>query len=1082
MAVSISSIGPGIGSFHEFMGRRRFKPALSRLFDSAVMSCSRAFVSRQGKETILVQRIRKAHQDMGLSEWSDRDLRNALQSKRRAGSADSKPAFSGEDLAFVFAIVDEAVRRRLGAWQIFSDLGANSGPGPDFRPGAFALKWQGEPPPAVMEAFQLVKNAGTGRFGSDALLPAEFYRALRTADESQRYTFRPTDEQLLAGLHLVQGRIVEMQAGEGKTVAIAFAAAAHAVSGRSVHILTGNDYLAERDCRLMAPVFRSLGLSAGVILESLERDERRAAYRCDIVYGTLREFGFDYLRDNVAPTRGEQVQPPLDVAIVDEADQALVDEASIPLIISGEPSADFIPVARIDRSVREMIALQEAEGRTWATSLAGLSPGDREYGTRLCQAMMAMPSNRELLNLSLKYPRAHRRGMDAIFLENANFPGEEWVKDLYFFVDLERRFVTLTQRGLDFLEAKFGEFGGNAQGTESQRNSRGQLSRSNLRRLALANQVYQSLRARLLLEKGLDYIVDEDSVLLLDRYTGRIRPESTYRYGLQSALEAKESVPVQPDRESLAQISAQGFAGRYRFLSGITGTATPAALELERRFGMKTVVTPTSHPVQRVDLPGRIYESNDVLQDAVVAEVARCQELGQPALIGVRSVEQSEIFSQRLAAEGVVHQVLNALQSDAEEDIVRAAGNMGAVTIATNMAGRGTDIILSPELSSQIVGRCIEVIRQRLAAGMPRIAVNTHTAGEADLLETALSNAPDLSMNRIDGRDIITFNVAPADSRAVYPLVENFTDCLTVGLGLHVVSTQFNQHPRVAMQLRGRSGRQGGFGSSRLLLSCEDQQLFPPGTNINRLRGCATRDPANYPCWQGPAVEKYLREQEHRAEIEAEMARSMANDFAAVSDLHAAAYYELRQKYLGARGWSEDYSAMAYEAAEGLVASHFPNMDTSQYAARFVAFREEASRQYAIDVSEFYGISLFRLPTMLADRIGRRLQFIQGSVGAERFDEAARRLFLECSDEAWRFHQAHLQETIQASVTSFHGHKAAVADYIILADALWEEFQSSCRSAFLIRLLNLPEREPLKEEWESRREPVDEEEIMRLIA
>ena len=1159
MAASITKpgtetkIGPGFGSLGDWAGKPRGRSALTRLLASVAARCSSPPRSRHGKEASQVRRIRQTHYEMSLSLWSDRELRDSFQSMRRFAVADSKAAFFEEDLAIVFAIVDEALRRRLGAWKVFSDPQAGATAAPYSRQDTFDPKRENELPEkplckslhtlmgeeqtggdgleianpphpnplppgerghahpdpcppgeggyahpvpcqpgegcnaqafpsVVLEGMELVRSTGRGRFGSDALLPSEFYRALRVADSSNRYTFLATDEQLLAGLHLVRGRIVEMQAGEGKTAAIAFAAAAHAVSGRSVHILTGNDYLAERDCRIMAPVFRSLGLSAGVILESLEPDERRAAYQCDIVYGTLREFGFDFLRDNVTTSLDEQVQPCLDVAIVDEADQALIDEASIPLIISGEPSVGFIPVARVDRSVREMIALQEAEGQTWASALDTLVPRDREYGTRICQAMMAMPSSRELLNLSVKYPRAYRRGMDAIFLDSPNFPGEEWVKDLYFFVDLERRFVTLTEKGLDFLEAKFGSLGGNFAGKEAEKTGSGQLSRSDMRRLALANQIFQSLRAHLLLERGLDYVVAEESVLLLDRYTGRIRPESTYRYGLQSALEAKEFVPVQPDRESLAQISAQGFARRYRFLSGITGTAMPAAREFERRFGLKTVVVPTSQPIQRIDLPGRIYESNDVLLDAVVAEVARCQELGQPVLVGVRSVEQCEAMSQRLTKEGVAHQVLNALQSEWEEDIVRAAGKAGAVTVATNMAGRGTDIILSSKLASEITGRCIQVIRERLKAGKLRLTLSVHTGREADLLESSLGDALDLSMIRIDGHGMITFDVAPADPGTVLSPAEDTTDCLTVGLGLHVVSTQFNRHPRVAMQQRGRSGRQGGFGSSRVLLSLEDQQLFPPGTNIRRLKGCESRDPASHFCWQGPAVQEYLREQENRAEIEAEVARGLTNDFIAVSDLHTAAYYKLRRKCLGAESLLKEISAIAREAAEGLVAAHFPELDTSQYQTRFAALREAASEQFAIDVSDLHGTSLFRLPALVADRIGQRLQLIQSQMGCEDFSEFARRLFIECGDEAWRFHQAHLHETVQATQASIYGHKAAVADYILLADGLWEEFRASCRKAFLGRLLNLSDQWQEREAKESRRETVDEEELLRLIA
>ena len=330
--------------------------------------------------------------------------------------------------------------------------------------------------------------------------------------------------------------------------------------------------------------------------------------------------------------------------------------------------------------------------------------------------------------------------------------------------------------------------------------------------------------------------------------------------------------------------------------------------------------------------------------------------------------------------------------------------------------------------------------------------------------------------------DGITFDVARSDSGIASAPAEDSNDCLTVGLGLHVISTQFNQHPRVAMQLRGRSGRQGGFGSSRFLLSLEDQQLFPAGTNIRHLDDCATRDPANYSCWQGPAVERYLREQEQWAEIEAETARGWVNDFSAVSDLHVAAYYRLRQEWLGARGVLDDLPGIAQEAAEALVARHFPALETSQYPARFAGFREEASRRFGIDISDLYGVSLFRSAHFDDRPHGPEVAVHSGRHGRRGLYEAARSLLLECTDEAWRSHQAHLQATILTSMTSFHGHKAAVADYIIGADGLWDEFRASCWDAFLVRLLNLSEQWHLKESKERRIEPGDEEELLRLIA
>lgn len=322
------------------------------------------FFSSHRKEMALVRRIRDAGRELVLSNLSDLQLRDAL-GDLAARCRESSPAGKTEEsLVTVFAIVDEAIRRRLGAWRILDSAISGSSDGS-------VAEWETSIPlesgaaasAAILEAIEALKWSGMGRYGSDLMLSAGFYRAVAEADTAGRFTFDATDQQLLAALHLHRGRVVEMQAGEGKTVAIAFAAVMHAVQGRSVHVITGNDYLADRDCRLMAPVFRSLGISVAAVLDYMDADERKAAYGCDVVYGTLREFGFDYLRDNVAHCVDGQVQPPLDVAIVDEADQALIDEAATPLIISGEPVHGFLPVAGVDRAVRELAALQESVGQ-----------------------------------------------------------------------------------------------------------------------------------------------------------------------------------------------------------------------------------------------------------------------------------------------------------------------------------------------------------------------------------------------------------------------------------------------------------------------------------------------------------------------------------------------------------------------------------------------------------------------------------------------------------------------------------------------------------------------------------------------
>ena len=1023
--------------------------ARSALFDP--------FFSSHRKEMALVRRIRDAGRELVLSNLSDLQLRDAL-GDLAARCRESAPAGKTEEsLVTVFAIVDEAIRRRLGAWRILDSAISGSSDGSGAEWGAsIPLESGAAASAAILEAIEAVKWSGRGRYGSDLMLSAGFYRAVAEADTAGRFTFDATDQQLLAALHLHRGRVVEMQAGEGKTVAIAFAAVMHAVQGRSVHVITGNDYLADRDCRLMAPVFRSLDISVAAVLDYMDADERKAAYGCDVVYGTLREFGFDYLRDNVAHCVDGQVQPPLDVAIVDEADQALIDEAATPLIISGEPVHGFLPVAGVDRAVRELAALQESVGQEYVSRLGAVQAGSKEFGVLLCRGLLALPRHRGLAAASREYPQAYRHGLEVIYGEGTDYPGEEWVSDLYFVSDLDASTVTLTPKGLDFLEGRLGRFTEGSDDDDARQGKGASLSRKNARRLAIANRVYQGLRAHLLLERGIDYIVDEGAVYLLDRYTGRVRPDSAYRHGLHSALEARERVPVQPDRESLAQISVQGFARRYRFLSGITGTAMPAAEEFQRRYSLPTVAVPSSHGARRVDLPSRIYEGDAELLRAVVAEVARRHEMGQPALVGVRSIEQSELISRHLQEAGIEHRVLNAVNSQDEERIVRTAGDFGAVTVATNMAGRGTDITLADDLSERMVDRCLQVVRNRISGGCPVVEVHVSTEGEAALLDRALGEARELAVERVEAHQGVTFRVSALVQRGSSSHGTPADAPLELCLGLHVLSTQFNRFPRVAMQLRGRSGRQGSFGSTGFLLSLEDRNLFPPGKSIRRLAGCLSRDPSGNPCWQGPAVERYLRQQEDIADREAATSRTLANDFAAVQDLQTDAYYRLRQTVLAGAGLLDELPAAVLETARSLVEEHFPGLDCSDYSAKFSNFSRQASDSFGLALPDLYGQPVDLLPALLSARLMQKLEELKSVAGERRFGKLARQVFLECSDELWVAHQAHLQDTLLASLAGLHGHKTAVADYILHSSELLSEFRASCRDEFVSRLLLFP--------------------------
>ena len=411
----------------------------------------------------LVKRVRRARFDLALEDWSDSDLRREMDSVRAAFSetlTPSDPADRVNRLVAALAIVDESIRRRLGLWSLFTDPARFPSFGACFEASQGRLEFDelSHNEKAVTEAMMRVETVGNGRFGPDLMFPACLYRALASLDTGGSLLFQPTDQQLLAGMHLLDNRVVEMRAGEGKTVAIAFAAIAHALAGRQVHIITANDYLADRDCRLLAPVYRSLGFSSGAILEAMDGSERRDAYQCDIVYGALREFGFDFLRDRLVARVEDVVQTPLGVAIVDEADQALVDEADTPLIISGPPLPQYRPWARVQSAVGELVREQQEIARQYLRQLHSLAPDDRAYGRMLSLGLLADPHSKDLQRLARGNPGSYRRGMGELYPDGGDTLDAALTANLLYVVDLHQRFVTLTEGGVDFLSSRLGEF------------------------------------------------------------------------------------------------------------------------------------------------------------------------------------------------------------------------------------------------------------------------------------------------------------------------------------------------------------------------------------------------------------------------------------------------------------------------------------------------------------------------------------------------------------------------------------------------------------------------------------------------
>ncbi len=541
----------------------------------------------------------------------------------------------------------------------------------------------------------------------DALLP-EAFAVVREAGK-RVHGMRHFDVQLIGGMVLHDGKISEMRTGEGKTLVATLAAYLNALSGKGVHVITVNDYLASRDADWMGRIYGFLGLTTGCNLSRMSHAEKQAAYAADITYGTNNEFGFDYLRDNMVYATGERVQRALNFAIVDEVDSILIDEARTPLIISGQ-AEDHTELYLKMNQVAPLLKRQEG----------GLDPKD-----------------------------------------DVTEPGD-------YTVDLKAHQVLLTEQGHENAEQILVRMGLLAEGA-------GLYEPGNI---LLVHHLYAALRAHALYHKDQHYVVQNGEVVIVDEFTGRLMAGRRWSDGLHQAVEAKEGVRIQAENQTLASITFQNYFRMYGKLAGMTGTADTEAFEFHSIYGLETVVVPTNKPTQRKDENDKVYRTAKEKWDAVIADIQDCVKRGQPVLVGTTSIETNEYLSNLLKKAKIEHQLLNAKQHDSEAQIVAQAGRPGVVTIATNMAGRGTDIVLGGNIEKPV----------------------------AQLRE-------DPSVPEADKEaKIVTMR---AEWQKVHDQV------LAAG-GLHIIGTERHESRRIDNQLRGRSGRQGDPGSSRFYLSLED--------------------------------------------------------------------------------------------------------------------------------------------------------------------------------------------------------------------------------------------------------------------
>ena len=561
----------------------------------------------------------------------------------------------------------------------------------------------------------------------DSILP-EAFAVCREADW-RVLGMRPYRVQLIGGIILHQGRIAEMRTGEGKTLVATLPAYLNGLSGKGVHIITVNDYLAKRDSEWMGKVYRFLGLSVGLVIHGVDKEAKKAAYAADITYGTNNEFGFDYLRDNMAIYSKELVQRGHSFAIVDEVDSILIDEARTPLIISGQGEKSTQLYQLVDNFVARLT----------------------------CQRVASVDAKEE---------------------EDVNI-------DADYIVDEKARTATLTARGVAKAEQQF-----NLENLSDPENT------------TLSHHINQAIKARGVMRRDIDYVVKDGEVIIVDEFTGRLMYGRRYNEGLHQAIEAKEHVTVAHESKTLATITFQNYFRLYDKLSGMTGTAMTEEEEFGQIYSLDIVEIPTNRPVARVDHPDQVYKTQTGKYRAVVRQIKECHEKGQPVLVGTVSIEISELVSKLLTREGIPHNVLNAKHHDKEAEIVAQAGKLGAVTVATNMAGRGTDIML---------GGNAEYMAKALL----------RRQGMSDELLAECDGHADT-----DNEEILAAREAFAQAEAQFKaeIKEEAEKVREVG-GLYILGTERHESRRIDNQLRGRAGRQGDPGESCFFLSLEDDIL-----------------------------------------------------------------------------------------------------------------------------------------------------------------------------------------------------------------------------------------------------------------
>ncbi len=842
----------------------------------------------------------------------------------------------------------------------------------------------------------------------DDLLP-EAFAVVREA-AYRVLGLRPFDVQIMGGIVLHRGKIAEMKTGEGKTLVATMPLYLNALTGRGVHLVTVNDYLAKRDAEWMGGIYRFLGMSVGVVVHGMSDSERKKAYACDITYGTNNEFGFDYLRDNMKYSLDDMVQRGFYYAIVDEVDSILIDEARTPLIISG-------PVERrVDKVYLEakplVINLRKKQSEVIRRLLRevreDIKNGNVSEDTivKLIQIKRGDPKNPSFLKILADNPSLKKEmtRLEALYEIQKMLPKID--QELYCVIDEQNNTVDLTDKGIrllaksgisDFVLPDIEEESRKIQEdrslSEKQKAEKlRQLEERFVRNSELLHAIQQLIRAYWLFEKDVHYVVKDGKVIIVDEFTGRMLPGRRWSDGLHQAIEAKEGVKVEEENVTLATITFQNYFRMYEKLAGMTGTAETEAAEFKSIYGLDVVVIPTHMKMIRIDYPDVIYKTEREKFKAVVEEIKRLYEQGRPVLVGTVSIEKSEMLSKMLKRAGIPHSVLNAKNHEKEAEIIAKAGQKKTVTISTNMAGRGTDIVLGE--------------------------------GVAELG------------------------------------------------GLHVIGTERHESRRIDNQLRGRAGRQGDPGSSRFYLSLEDDLLRIFGSEriaaVMEKLGIEEGEPIEH-----PLITKAIENAQKKVEAYNFSIRKQLLEYDDVMNKHREIIYGLRRQILEGRDMDELINSMIEDKVEAIVEKWIdPKSRPDEWNIRglerdflrIFAFRPKVSPE---DIGEerFRSLEIDELKKMLIEQTKNMYLEKKKLFGKEMLDELSKMVLINIIDKNWIDHLQDMEFLKESIGLRGYGQLDPLKEYQKEAFSLFESLldrikEETLNIVFSLRLLKGKEEIP----------------------